>query len=80
MSALTATGRLTRLALRRDRVMVPLWVLGIVVILTAGIGRETSGTTIQPGTFTLHPLEITTAVTDPRSRNRGGRGGSGPSA
>jgi ABC-2 type transport system permease protein len=33
VNALTGTGRLTRLALRRDRVMVPLWVLGIVVIV-----------------------------------------------
>jgi ABC-2 type transport system permease protein len=32
MSALTATGRLTHLAWRRDRVMVPAWVLGITVI------------------------------------------------
>ena len=33
MSALTGTGRLLRLALRRDRLVLGLWILGLTVFL-----------------------------------------------
>ncbi|WP_336203747.1 ABC transporter permease [Nonomuraea sp. LPB2021202275-12-8] len=36
MSAYTGTGRLIRLALRRDRVQLPIWIAGSVLLLAAG--------------------------------------------
>ncbi|MGH3660510.1 MAG: ABC transporter permease [Micromonosporaceae bacterium] len=36
MSAYTGTGRLVRLALRRDRIQLPIWILGSAVLLAAG--------------------------------------------
>ncbi|MFB4279609.1 ABC transporter permease [Nonomuraea sp. MTCD27] len=36
MSACTGTGRLVRLALRRDRVQLPIWIAGSVLLLAAG--------------------------------------------
>ena len=36
MSAYAGTGRLVRLALRRDRVQLPVWVVGSAVVLLAG--------------------------------------------
>ena len=37
MNALTGTGALVRLALRRDRVRLPVWVLGIVALLMSSV-------------------------------------------
>jgi ABC-2 type transport system permease protein len=37
MSAFTGTARLTRLALRRDRLQLPLWILGTVLLLATTI-------------------------------------------
>lgn len=37
MSAFTGTARLTRLALRRDRVQLPLWILGTVLLLATTV-------------------------------------------
>ncbi|MFE9393076.1 ABC transporter permease [Streptomyces sp. NPDC006784] len=42
MSALTGTGVLTRLALRRDRLRLPLWVAGLAALF-ASIGNSISG-------------------------------------
>ncbi|MGW0809051.1 ABC transporter permease [Nonomuraea sp. NPDC002799] len=36
MSAFAGTGRLIRLAVRRDRVQLPIWIVGSVVLLAAG--------------------------------------------
>ncbi|MEJ3748880.1 anibiotic ABC transporter [Actinomycetes bacterium KLBMP 9797] len=36
MSAYTGTGRLIRLALRRDRIQLPVWILGSAIVLAAG--------------------------------------------
>ena len=32
MTAFTGTGRLVRLALRRDRVQLPLWLIGLMLV------------------------------------------------
>lgn len=36
MSNLTGTGRLLRLAARRDRIQVPIWIVGSAVLMSAG--------------------------------------------
>ncbi|MER7169742.1 anibiotic ABC transporter, partial [Micromonospora sp. NPDC000207] len=46
MSALTGTGRLVRLAVRRDRVKLPLWILG-TPLLAGGLAASVAG--LYPG-------------------------------
>jgi ABC-2 type transport system permease protein len=36
MSAYAGTGRLVRLALRRDRIQLPIWIVGSAVLMAAG--------------------------------------------
>lgn len=42
MSTLAGTGAMVRLALRRDRVRLPLWVVGIVALLMSSVASVTS--------------------------------------
>ncbi|MBM0236421.1 hypothetical protein JNW88_03295 [Micromonospora sp. ATA32] len=42
MNAFTGTARLTRLALRRDRVQLPIWILGTTVMLSVTISSVKS--------------------------------------
>ncbi len=52
MNALTGTGRLIRLALRRDRLVLTLWVLGLTVFLTGTTHMSVTGLPTQQDVVT----------------------------